>query len=588
MSDRDWADHLARRDVVSVETSGEDGSSSRAVPSFATSAKPVQAFAAFVEGELKAKRRVVLAGGDKDLRALSRRVREAVGLEPTVAANWAAVAAAQPGAVLALPLDLDGGFVDEEAGVTVVTAVDLFGSRARGGSEASRPCRRSPDDAEFGIGDAVIHLDRGMGVLQGLESVETEVSAAVDTIRLAYADDDTLMAPVDELDRIWRYGAGDAVALDRLDGEAWPKRRARIEGEIAETARRLVALTREREARSAPKLIAPSQRLRALRRPLPVLGNPRSAARHRRRARRPCLGTSDGPPGLRRCRLRQDRGGACAPPRPSRSPASRSRSWRRPPCWCASICRRSGAASPGSASRSGTCPAWCSPPRRRAVKAGLADGTVDIVIGTHALTGQGRRASRISASSSSTRSSASALPISASCATSRADVHVLTLTATPIPRTLQAAMLGLQDLSVIATPPAQRRPIRTIVAAVRRSHRCDRRSCASGAAAARASWSARASRTSSRWRSASPTLVPELAGPRRPRQDAGGRDRRRHGSLRRWGRATCSSPPTSSRAASTCRAPTRCWSGAPTASASRSCTSCAVASAAAACAASAI
>ena len=226
MSDRDWADHLARRDVVSVETSGEDGSSSRAVPSFATSAKPVQAFAAFVEGELKAKRRVALAGGDKDLRALSRRVREAVGLEPTVAANWAAVAGAQPGAVLALPLDLDGGFVDEEAGVTVVTAVDLFGSRARGVAN-HHALQAIPDDAEFGIGDAVIHLDRGMGVLQGLESVETEVSAAVDTIRLAYADDDTLMAPVDELDRIWRYGAGDAVALDRLDGEAWPKRRAK-------------------------------------------------------------------------------------------------------------------------------------------------------------------------------------------------------------------------------------------------------------------------------------------------------------------------------------------------------------------------
>ena len=60
-------------------------------------------------------------------------------------------------------------------------------------------------------------------------------------------------------DRIWRYGAGDAVALDRLDGEAWLKRRARIEGEITETAQRLVALTRERKARSAPKLIAPSR-----------------------------------------------------------------------------------------------------------------------------------------------------------------------------------------------------------------------------------------------------------------------------------------------------------------------------------------
>ncbi len=461
MSDSDWADHLARRDVVSVETtSGEDGSSSRAVPSFATSAKPVQAFAAFVEGELKAKRRVALAGGDKDLRALSRRVREAVGLEPTVAANWAAVAGAQPGAVLALPLDLDGGFVDEEAGVTVVTAVDLFGSRARGVAN-HHALQAIPDDAEFGIGDAVIHLDRGMGVLQGLESVETEVSAAVDTIRLAYADDDTLMAPVDELDRIWRYGAGDAVGLDRLDGEAWPKRRARIEGEIAETAQRLVALTREREARSAPKLIAPSRDYERFVARFPFSETPdqlraigdvlADLASGRPMDRLVCgdVGFGKTEVALRAAAAVALAGKQVAIVAPTTVLVRQHlQTFRR---------RFAGlGVEVGHLSR------LVRPAEARAVKAGLADGTVDIVIGTHALTGQGVAFKDLGLVVID-EEQRFGLAHKRKLRDLARDVHVLTLTATPIPRTLQAAMLGLQDLSVIATPPAQRRPIRTIV-----------------------------------------------------------------------------------------------------------------------------
>src|SRR3712207_526219 len=83
------------------------------------------------------------------------------------------------------------------------------------------PAELMPADAEFRVGDAVVHLDRGMGLLQGLETLETDISGAADLIRLGYADDDKLLAPVEELDRIWRYGAGDAVTLDRLEGEAW-------------------------------------------------------------------------------------------------------------------------------------------------------------------------------------------------------------------------------------------------------------------------------------------------------------------------------------------------------------------------------
>jgi transcription-repair coupling factor (superfamily II helicase) len=465
MSDGDWLEQLARRRVVSVETtSGEDGSSWRAVPSFATSAKPVRAFAAFVEGELKAKRRVALAAsGDRDFRALSRRAREAIGVQPTAAADWASVMAAKPGAVLALQLDIDGGFIDEDAGVTVVTAVDVLGSRARGsGDPRQQTLQEVPEEAEFGIGDAVIHLDRGMGVLQGLESVETEVSAAVDTIRLAYADDDALMAPVDELDRIWRYGAGDAVALDRLDGEAWPKRRARIEGEIAETAGRLVALTREREARSAPKLIAPSRGYERFVARFPFWETPdqlraigdvlADLASGRPMDRLVCgdVGFGKTEVALRAAAAVALAGKQVAIVAPTTVLVRQHlQTFRR---------RFAGlGVEVGHLSR------LVRPAEARAVKAGLTDGTIAIVIGTHALTGQGVALKDLGLVVID-EEQRFGLAHKRKLRDLARDVHVLTLTATPIPRTLQAAMLGLQDLSVIATPPAQRRPIRTVVA----------------------------------------------------------------------------------------------------------------------------
>ena len=92
----------------------------------------------------------------------------------------------------------------------------------------------------------------------------------------------------------------------------------------------------------------------------------------------------------------------------------------------------------------------------------------------------------------------------------KADVHVLTLTATPIPRTLQLALAGVREMSVIATPPVDRLAVRTFVTALRSAWWCARRSCASAIAAASASMSCRASPISTRSRSELRELVPEI------------------------------------------------------------------------------
>ena len=69
--------------------------------------------------------------------------------------------------------------------------------------------------------------------------------------------------PAEEIDRLWRYGSAEAdVALDRLSGEAWSKRRSEVEAELQATAARLVAMAREREAAEAPRLVPPTQAYR--------------------------------------------------------------------------------------------------------------------------------------------------------------------------------------------------------------------------------------------------------------------------------------------------------------------------------------
>src|SRR3954447_20813993 len=254
-----WSARLGAHSVAHA-FSPDKGDPTHAVPRFATSADPRRAFAGYVRDAIAAGRRVVLAGAaDADRRRLTRQAEKAADRPPEPASDWDAVRKAPPGSLLALTIDLDAGFVDAGEDVAVIAAADLLGSRAKTVDQAPAPSLLPTGDIEFRLGDAVIHLDHGMGVLRGLETV-TAGEAAQDTLRLDYAGEAKLLAPVDEIERVWRYGSeAEGVSLDRLDGEAWTKRRAQVEEAISESARGLVALARVREAMTAPKLTPPRQ-----------------------------------------------------------------------------------------------------------------------------------------------------------------------------------------------------------------------------------------------------------------------------------------------------------------------------------------
>ena len=152
----------------------------------------------------------------------------------------------------------------------------------------------------------------------------------------------------------------------------------------------------------------------------------------------------------------------CAPPSSPRCRALRSPWWCRPRCWRGSISARSRRGSPGCRSRWRNCRAWCRAKEAAEVKRGLTDGDVNIVIGTHALLSKTIQFSDLGLLVVDEEQHFGVAHKERLKAL-KADVHVLTLTATPIPRTLQLALTGVREMSLISTPPVDRLAVRTFI-----------------------------------------------------------------------------------------------------------------------------
>jgi transcription-repair coupling factor (superfamily II helicase) len=458
----EWDARLAKRPVtrlIAPESGGDP-----AVPRFAAQTRANRAFATFLERERGAGRRIVLAAGTPaDVKRLSRRAEQALGTTAASAADWAGVLRARKDAVLAIQADIDRGFVHDDSETTVVTAADLFGSdvEAASGAQPASPAL-ALTETDFSIGDTVVHMDYGFGVLGGLEAVTAGGPEPVDTVRLTYKGDAKLLVAVDDLDRVWRYGSeANAVRLDRLDGDAWTKRRAEIEGEIDETARGLVARARERESQEAPGLVpprAPYERFVGRFPFTPTVDQTRAIddtladlASGKPMDRLVCgdVGFGKTEIALRAAAAAALAGKQVAVVAPTTVLVRQHlQTFRR---------RFAGLGiEVGHLSR------LVKPAEAKRVKEGIANGDVRIVVGTHAVAGRGVAFQDLGLVVIDEEQRFGAAHKAALRALAPA-AHVLTLTATPIPRTLQAAMAGLQDLSVIATPPAQRRPIRTFL-----------------------------------------------------------------------------------------------------------------------------
>ncbi|SEM46763.1 transcription-repair coupling factor (superfamily II helicase) [Sphingomonas gellani] len=458
-----WDAALKGRQLTVLSDAGTEP-----VERFVERKAPARALAKAAGAVLDADGRMVLAGSERDVRFLARRVAKALKRETTSAGSWAEARDAAAGTVSTLVFPIDAGW--QEDGLLVVAAADLIGSRATlgdAGPSAIDPLQGPA--GEIRLGDVVVHEDFGLGVVQDIETVESEVGGG-DAIVIGYAGDDRRLVPVAEADRIWRYGAdADAVTLDKLDGSSWTKRRGAIDAAIAESARELTRLAAERADQEAPVI------------------DPDAAAYERFAAGFPFTETADQARAI----------GAVRADLASGKPSDRlvigdvgygkTEVALRAAALAALAGKQVIVAAPttvlvrqhlenftkrfeGTGITVAGLSRLSSAAEKKATKAGLADGSIGVVVGTGAVAAKGvtyKDLALVVIDEEQRFGAADKAKLRAlgDREDGEGGTHVLSLSATPIPRTLQTALVGLQQLSVIATPPARRQPIRTSTAA---------------------------------------------------------------------------------------------------------------------------
>jgi transcription-repair coupling factor (superfamily II helicase) len=430
-------------------------------PERSQGANVYEAVVAHVGALRRAGRKVVLASYSRGARERLKGLLADHGLKKAAEVEtWqeALGAAARGHAALAV-IQLDHGFTTGD--IALLTEQDMLGDRL----VRRRKRRKSADAflselATLSPGDLVVHADHGIGRYDGLTQIPVQKSPH-DCVALEYAGGDKLYVPVENIDILSRYGSeSDGVALDRLGGEAWQRRKSRMKERIREIAGELIRTAAARALRPGP-VAEPDTGFaafvdrfayeetddqdRAIAEVIEDLGAGRPMDR---------LVCGDVGFGKTEVALRAAFVAAMAG------------------LQVALVCPTTLLARQhfqnfkerfqGFPIEIGRLSRLVPAKETRETKAGLKAGKIDIVIGTHALLAKSvefRKLGLVIVDEEQRFGVAHKERLKAM----RADVHVLTLTATPIPRTLQMAMSGLRELSVIQTPPVDRLAVRTYV-----------------------------------------------------------------------------------------------------------------------------
>ena len=392
---------------------------------------------------------------------LSGLIADAGKVQPVMADTWQdALGVAATGRIAAVVLPLDHGFAGES--VELLTEQDILGDRL-----VRKKRKRKDADAFLAElaaltpGDLVVHMEHGIGRYEGLEPIRVGDSPH-DCVQLTYAGNDKLYIPVENLDVLSRYGSeNEGVALDRLGGEAWQRRKAKLRERILEMAGQLMATAALRALREADPLPADPASYGPFvdRFPWTETDDQERAiddvladmASGKPMDRLVCgdVGFGKTEVALRAAFVAAMAGRQVAVVAPTTLLARQH--------YAGFVERFSGfPINIGRLSR-------LVPPKEAAeTRAGLASGTIDIVVGTHALLSKSVEFRQLGLVIVDEEQHFGVVH-KEKLKELKADVHVLTLTATPIPRTLQMAMSGLRELSTIQTPPVDRLAVRTYV-----------------------------------------------------------------------------------------------------------------------------
>ncbi|TDE38350.1 transcription-repair coupling factor [Antarcticimicrobium sediminis] len=353
---------------------------------------------------------------------------------------------------------LESGF--EAPDLSVIAEQDVLGDRLIRAPKKRRKAENFLTEVQsLSPGNLVVHVDHGIGRYQGMEVI-TAAGAAHECLLLEYAEDARLYLPVENIELLSRYGHDEGL-LDKLGGGAWQAKKAKLKERIREMADRLIRVAAERALRRAPVLEPEHHAWEAFCARFPyqetddqlraigdVMGDLASGQPMDRLI---CgdVGFGKTEVAMRAAFAAAMTGVQVAVIAPTtllarQHYASFAERFRGFPLVVRQLSRF---VSSGDAQKT---------------REGLAKGTVDIVIGTHALLAKGLRFKDLGLLVIDEEQHFG-VSHKERLKQLRSDIHVLTLTATPIPRTLQLSLSGVRDLSIIGTPPVDRLAIRTYV-----------------------------------------------------------------------------------------------------------------------------
>lgn len=402
---------------------------------------------------------ILAASSQGGLERLSARLEQhmATPNDVHIARNWDEVVT---GAINVMVWPLEHGFILPE--LIVISEQDIFGRRLyRPQGKRRRAEHFLREVSSLNEGDLVVHVDHGIGRYESLETLNA-AGADHDCVLLVYAGGDKLYLPVENIDLLSRYGReGGDVALDKLGGVAWQAKKARIKKRIKDIAGQLIKVAALRQTSKTEQFYAEPASYAEFCQRFPyaetedqqdaineTLNDMRSGKVMDRLI---CgdVGFGKTEVAMRAAFVAAMSGFQVAVVTPTTLLARQHG-------------KVFGDRFSGFGIDIGVLSRMTSTKQANQIKEGLASGDVQIVIGTHALLSKQIRFNNLGLIivdeeqhfGVSQKERLKAL---------RGDIHVLTLTATPIPRTLQMALSGVRDMSIIATPPIDRLAIRTSV-----------------------------------------------------------------------------------------------------------------------------
>jgi len=434
-------------------------------PSLKLDARASEPAAALLGFLLQFEGRVLFTAESPGRREMLRALLAGHGIIAAPAADWPAfLGGTEPLALTIAPLE--DGLMLPAAGIAVIAETQLFGERVRQRARRKRGTR-DPEAvirelSDLRAGAPVVHVDYGVGRYLGLVTLDVQ-DRRNEFLALEYAGGDKLYVPVHSLDLISRYtgAAPESAPLHRLGGDQWQKARRRAAEKVRDVAAELLDLHARRAARQGHGFTLPEQDYAAFREAFPfdetpdqrqaieqVIGD-MTTARPMDRVICGDVGFGKTEVALRAAFVAVQDGRQVAMLVPTTLLAQqhfqtfqdRFADW---PVRVEALSRfRSGKETEN-------------------VLAGLKSGNVDVVIGTHKLLQHTVEFSKLGLVIIDEEHRFGVRDKERLKAL-RAEVDVLTLTATPIPRTMNMALGGLRDLSMITTPPTERLAVKTFV-----------------------------------------------------------------------------------------------------------------------------